>query len=489
MHRLTDSWMFVVALPGSLAADHALRSVVSCSFRPAPVRAHTRYTASLLATCLALSSAGPSSVARVPVVLDDESSPMTTATSSRRSAAAARVEANAGGRLLGTTLERRLSNFQRQVSAKQSSLEFSASSTGLGDGVVPNWPSVDHHERPAVMQMRPASVCWSTSTAMRGHAARLRAHRRPTTGVGFQRKSLRHKSLSPLRPRGGARTPEQRGHSRARSSGNVYTVKSLGQLSEGSSTGWKPGSCYARLNSDITDPSKSTASPSYSRSSTRQDCPTRASARKAAGQLNSKPPLQSRPLRHGSACQVFVRSKNAFVPAVVLELTSDDDGNDMARVQHCVMLGGVMEVYTNRPTEFRPSASPQVLTYQLSQCWQRWQEAQSNAEASLQRRLLTSDQSTTPIQLSHVHSKVARSARDHSGSVSNETRELAKHADQKTHNPTNSSRDAVMPRGSDVQSSPSAAAAASTQSAVGIGQNTIGGIKQYIIRKVEQNSI
>ena len=75
-----------------------------------------------------------------------------------------------------------------------------------------------------------------------------------------------------------------------------------------------------------------------------------------------------------------MRSKNAFVPAVVLELTVDELGNDIARVQHSLMLGGIIEVKTERSREFRPSSKPLELTHQLLECWKRYKAAEAEAE-------------------------------------------------------------------------------------------------------------
>jgi hypothetical protein len=377
-------------------------------------------------------------------------------------------------------LDQKLKAYQRRLSAHQ---PLAATSMGSLE-----WPPT---VGPAVMLMRPGPS-GRTSPLRSGLVNRV------------SRSGSRNRCVSPLRTDRGIQALHtsvgRPGGLRTRGAG-IYTVKSLGELSEASGTGWKPSKQYARLSSDVTDPSRTTASPEPRQPRRRRNeaPPPRPQSQASSTYLGARSfppkPLHSRQLQPGDACEVFVRSKRAFVPAVVLELTVDEDGDTVAHVQHNLTLGGTVVVHIDWPTEFRPSGHPQRLTHQLATCWRRWQAAEAQAEAELTRQLEQSGAAAGYTNSSRHHlasapsgSLVVDLAQEFAGSVS--------HKSFTADNPMLSTPASTRLRGSSrgTITRPNAAdnrhvQHTGTQEPHGIGQNTIEGIKKFIITKIEQNSI
>jgi hypothetical protein len=79
----------------------------------------------------------------------------------------------------------------------------------------------------------------------------------------------------------------------------------------------------------------------------------------------------------------FAKSKGWMVPAVILELNTDNYGETVAHVQHNLTLAGHEYVKTSNAAEFQQSDKP--LTHQTTMCWQKWQASLEQAKAAKER--------------------------------------------------------------------------------------------------------
>lgn len=206
-------------------------------------------------------------------------------------------------------------------------------------------------------------------------------------------------------------SPQQQlggGGPRARTAAGTHLVKSVGDLSMGSASTWKP-SGNSRLSSYVTNPAafsekvpkQATVGLSMGRSLGDLYLGADSRDERAGGTVQWQtvqpvraPPQRQqrrqRPLKPGLPCEAFAKSKGWMVPAVILEMYTDKDGYTIAHVQHNLTLAGHEHVVTSNDAEFRHSDKP--LTHQTTMCWQKWQALQAEAKAAKEYAAVLAEQ-------------------------------------------------------------------------------------------------